>query len=177
MATRKITQPQTSGGAGAAPGRPASPRRFTVSGRLLVIVAAFTLPLGTMLSLIDLDKDIAFARQELRGNAYQRPLETLLHAIGDHQRLALAALRTPGGEAARSAAADRVDAAFATLAAADAAVGADLQVTAEGLEQRKRGHARFATVREEWQQARAVTGMTADTVADRHAHPSPTCGC
>jgi methyl-accepting chemotaxis protein len=149
----------------------ASAARFTVSRRLLLIAAAFTLPLGTMLSLIDLDKDIAFARQELQGNTYQRPLETLLHAIGDHQRLALAALRMPGsGDAALAAAADRVDAAFAKLTSADAAVGARLQFTPEGLAQRKRDHVRIATLQQEWQQARAVAGAPADAIATRHAH-------
>ena len=50
--------------------RPAAARaswldRLTISRRLLLLAAVFTLPLGAMLTLIDLDKDIASARREL----------------------------------------------------------------------------------------------------------------
>src|SRR6478735_10270987 len=69
--------------------------RLTISRRLLLLAAAFTLPLGAMLTLIDLDKDITFARRELDGNAYQRQLVATFAALADHQRLADAVVRTP----------------------------------------------------------------------------------
>ena len=41
--------------------RPSGLHRFTISTRLLLIAGAFTLPLGAMLTLVDLNKDIALS--------------------------------------------------------------------------------------------------------------------
>jgi methyl-accepting chemotaxis protein len=147
-------------------------RRLTISRRLLLLAAAFTLPLGAMLTLIDLNKDITFARQELDGNAYLRQLVATAAAVADHQRLADAAARTPAaGVDALQAARQRVDAAFAALAETDAALGAGLHFTADGLAQRKREHVQLRTVREEWQAAsRAVHGSAPAAATAAHAH-------
>jgi methyl-accepting chemotaxis protein len=146
--------------------------RFTISTRLLLIAAAFTLPLGAMLTLIDLDKDIAFARQERDGNTYQRRLVATFAAIADHQRLADAFVRTPAnGPADLQGARQRVDAAFAALADADATLGPGLQFTPDGLAQRKRGHVQLETVRREWDAAAATVHAPAPAAAtDAHAH-------
>ena len=130
--------------------------RLTISRRLLLLAAVFTLPLGAMLTLIDLDKDIAFARHELDGNAYQRELVATFAAIADHQRLADAFVRKPAADRSElQAARQRVDAAFTSLAATDAAIGASLQFTPDGLARRKRGHVQVETVRQEWDAASA----------------------
>jgi methyl-accepting chemotaxis protein len=146
--------------------------RLTISRRLALVAAAFTLPLGAMLTLIDLNKDIAFARHELDGNAYQRQLVATFAAIADHQRLADAAARTPAaGRGDLQAARSRVDAAFTALAATDAAIGPNLQFTPDGLGQRKREHVQLATVRQEWQVAGdAVHAATPAAATDAHAH-------
>src|SRR6478735_9255306 len=90
--------------------------RLTISRRLLLLAAAFTLPLGTMLTLIDLDRDIAFARHEVEGNAYQRQLVATFAAIADHERLAAAFGRTPATDRSElQAARQRADAAFTSL--------------------------------------------------------------
>ena len=125
-----------------------------------------------MLTLIDLDKDIAFARRELDGNAYQRQLVATFAAVADHQRLADAVVRTPAaGPSELQAARQRVDAAFTSLAATDAAIGESLQFTPDGLAQRKRGHVQVETVRQEWEAASAaVHGATPDAAAEAHAH-------
>jgi methyl-accepting chemotaxis protein len=147
-------------------------QRLTISRRLLLLAAAFTLPTGAMLSLIDLNKDIAFARRELDGNAYQRQLVAAFAAIADHQRLADAFVRTPGTAAGDlQAARQRVDAAFTSLAATDAAIGASLEFTPDGLTHRKRGHVQVETVRKEWMAAsEAVHGGPPNAAADAHAH-------
>jgi methyl-accepting chemotaxis protein len=147
-------------------------QRLTISRRLLLLAAAFTLPLGAMLTLIDLDKDIAFARHELDGNAYQRQLVATFAAIADHQRLADAVARTPAADrSGLQAARQRVDAAFASLAATDAALGGSLQFTPDGLAQRKRGHVQVETVRKEWAAASAaVHGATPNAATEAHAH-------
>ena len=147
-------------------------QRLTISRRLLLLAAAFTLPLGAMLTLIDLNKDIAFTRQELAGNAYQRQLVAAFAAIADHQRLADAWARTPAADRTELQAARlRVDAAFASLAATDADLGARLQFTPDGLAQRKRGHVQVDTVRKEWEEAStAVHGSTPAAAGEAHAH-------
>ena len=148
--------------------------RLTISRRLLLVAAAFSLPLGTALTLIgiDLSRDIAFARHELEGNAYQRQLVTAFSAIADHQRLADAFVRTPGASTGDlQAARQRVDAAFTSLAATDASLGAGLQFTPDGLAQRKRGHVRVETVRKEWIAAsEAVHATPPNAAAEAHAH-------
>ena len=69
------------------------------------------------------------------------------------------------------AARQRVDAAFTSLAATDAAIGESLQFTPDGLARRKRGHVRVETVRQEWDAAsQAVHGATPDAAAEAHAH-------
>ena len=157
--------------------RPAAARaswlnRLTISRRLLLLAAVFTLPLGAMLTLIDLDKDIASARRELDGNAYQRDLVATFAAVADHQRLADAFARKPTADRSELLAArQRVDAALASLAATDASIGESLQFTPDGLARRKRGHVRVETVRQEWDAAsQAVHGATPDAAAGAHAH-------
>jgi methyl-accepting chemotaxis protein len=152
--------------------RPSGLHRFTISTRLLLIAAAFTLPLGAMLTLVDLNKDIAFARHERDGNTYQRQLVATFAAIADHQRLADAFVRTPaGGPADLQAARQRVDAAFTALAATDAALGPGLQFTPDGLAERKRGHVQLATVRQEWIAASATVHAAVPAAAtEAHAH-------
>ena len=109
-----------------------------------------------MLTLMDLGKDVAFARHELDGNAYQRQLVATFAAIADHQRLADAFVRTPAaGPGELQAARQRVDAAFTSLAATDAAIGESLHFTPDGLARRKRGHVQVETVRKDWVSASA----------------------
>jgi methyl-accepting chemotaxis protein len=150
--------------------RPSRLDRLTIARRLGVVCAAFTLPLGAMLTLIDLNKDIAFARQELAGNAYQRQLVATFAAVADHQRLADAFARTPAaGPGELPAARQRVDAAFTNLAATDAALGPGLQFTPDGLAQR--GHVQLETVRQEWAAASAAVHAPTPTAAtEAHAH-------
>ena len=157
--------------------RPAAARaswlnRLTISRRLLLLAAVFTLPLGAMLTLIDLDKDIASARRELDGNAYQRDLVATFAAVADHQRLADALVRKPTADRSELLAArQRVDAALTSLAATDASIGESLQFTPDGLARRKRGHVRVETVRQEWDAAsQAVHGATPNAAAEAHAH-------
>ena len=90
--------------------------------------------------LVDLKKEIVFARHELDGNAYQRGLVAAFEAVADYQRLADPMVRThAGGPPELQAARQRVDAAFTALAAADASVGGSLQFTPDGLDRASAG--------------------------------------
>ncbi len=156
----------------APPPRASALHRLPISRRLLLIAVAFTLPLGAIVSLVDLNKDIAFARQELDGNAYQRRLVDAFEAVAEHQRVADAMVRAKAGVAPElQAARQRADAAFTALGAVDAELGASLQFTPDGLAQRKRSHVTVATVQQEWHAASAAAYATpADAAGAAHAH-------
>ncbi len=122
--------------------------------KIVLLIAAFAVPL-TMLSayflLTGLNKDIQFAEQELRGNAYQRKLETLLRLVPDHSRQAALAAKGDAAAKARVPAIEgEIDRAFGELVAVDAALGAKLQMTVEGLAAAKRADVTVPTVRKKW---------------------------
>lgn len=148
--------------------------RLNLAQKLAAISVTFSLPIAVMLYFIAdaATANIRFARLELAGNHYLRPLSGLLEALPRHQAIArewLAGRRDvrPQLEAAQAA----VTRACAALAAADARLGADLQFTEKGLKQRNREHARAATVQAEWEQLRGTLNGLASGESDRlHAH-------
>ncbi len=93
------------------------------------------------------NKDIRFAEQELRGNVIQRPLETLLEKIPQHQQ----ALARQAGTAELSALHTGVDQAFQLLEEARLQHGEALQFTEQGLSSRQRGHVAGNKVQQRWQ--------------------------
>ena len=138
-----------------------------ISRRLLVIGAAFTLPIAPMLLLLasSVNGDIRTAELEMHGDEYQRPLERLLAGITEHQLIAA----VPHADAdAPTDVERRVDAAFDALAEVDARIGEALQFTPEGLGQRKREHVRVETVRGEWSALKATSRAAA--TGDEHRH-------
>jgi methyl-accepting chemotaxis protein len=124
-----------------------------ISQRLLLISAAFTLPLGVTVYLVvtNINANIRFSQLELYGNEYQRPLETLLEGLAEH--------RQGIGDSQR-----RVDQAFDALEEVDGRRGETLQFTNDGLAQRKRDHVALKTVKAEWQQLKTSSSD------ERHAH-------
>lgn len=146
--------------------------RIRIQYRPLLIAGALLLPLGGLFyfMLMGFSSDIAFARMELRGNSYQRPLERLLKLLPEHQRAATRALS--GDPAARNEAtakAAEIDLAFTALAEADRAVGRQLEFTDEGLHKRQRESLRASRIQRSWSTLRNEGG--AQTVdACRGAH-------
>ena len=116
-----------------------------IGGRLLLIVLVFAVPftaLTVWLLARGINGHIDFARQEMRGNQVQRPLESLLQAAG---RLQLSADNATGLAA--------VDGGFRDLDAALAENGEALQFTATGLASRHRENLAPAAIRQRWQAA------------------------
>jgi methyl-accepting chemotaxis protein len=141
--------------------------RVPISRRLLVIGAAFTLPIAPMLLLLasSVNGDIRTAELEMQGDDYQRPLEQLLAAVTEHALIPAAPYADTA--AARAEAEQRVDAAFDAVAAVDARIGEALQFTPEGLGLRKREHVRVETVRGEWN---ALKEKSRGAAGDGHVH-------
>src|SRR6185503_1275623 len=107
-----------------------------VSQKLALISIFFLMPDSLMLYFLitGINANIEFARQEERGNRYQRPLEELLEYFPEH--LSLIRREETGDRTATVQLAQKqaqIDKAFEALEAVDAQIGADLQFTDEGL--------------------------------------------
>ncbi|MEO6006212.1 MAG: methyl-accepting chemotaxis protein [Opitutus sp.] len=148
---------------------------MTVSRRLILISVIVSLPLVAItvfLVVTAVNKDIDFGRWEKMGNEYQRPLETLLELLPQHQALILAARgKDHADHTRRAVVAHGIDAAFTGVADIQSRFGVALQFTPEGLAQRKREHVLPANVIKEWQDLSAsAPQLNAADLADRHAH-------
>ncbi len=107
---------------------------------LMIAVATFPLIIALLYFMVTgINKDMAFARQELLGNAYQRALEGVLEPV-----LKLSLARAQGEDSAGIV--GDIDGAFVSLIAANGELGEALDFTPEGLAQRKRQHASAAAV-------------------------------
>jgi methyl-accepting chemotaxis protein len=141
--------------------------RVPISRRLLVIGAAFTLPIAPMLLLLasSVNGDIRTAELEMQGDEYQRPLEQLLAGLTEHEFIAAV---PNANAAARTQVEQRVDAEFDALADVDRRIGEALQFTPDGLGLRKREHVRVETVRGEWKALKETSRAAAAGDAHRH---------
>lgn len=99
-----------------------------------------------------INKDINFGKQELRGNAYQRPLEQLLSLLPRYQAAVEEAARSAGTPRdGINALAQKIETALDALATMQAEHGEALQFTPEGLASRKREHATLSALRGSWE--------------------------
>ncbi len=145
-----------------------------ISRKLALMSALFVLPMGVMLfhMVQNLNESVIdFARLELRGNEYQRPLEDLLDTVQRHQ---LAALRTAEGDSAFANQAAQlqaqVDRHFEALTAVNLKHGAALAFTEEGLGNLGRESAK-AAAKSKWQELKArVSTLPAAEAAKQHAN-------
>ena len=128
-----------------------------------VLLAAIVgvLPMtGILLFVIgtSVNKDINFGVQEMRGNAFQRPLTALLDLFPRYEAAARKA--QAGDEAAKTELADlqkQIDAQFGTLTANyNGELGRALKFTDAELALRKRDNARLSTVLADWQNLKAA---------------------
>ena len=124
-----------------------------VSQKLMLIGFFFMIPDSIMLYLFitEINANIAVARLEQAGNAYQRPLERLLDLVPRHRVLAREALS--GDAAARgqlAGVAAEIDAAFDALETVDGRLGAELEFTPDGLAKHNRQGRSPRAVRREW---------------------------
>lgn len=141
--------------------------------KLGIIAALFVIPMGEMLRhMVNNINDgfIDFARQELRGNEYQRPLEELLDTVQRHQ---LAAMRAADGDASAGNEVTRlqaqVDRNFEALEAVDARLGVTLKFTVDELGRLGRENAKPSAVRRKWSDLKSrVSSLSAAESAKQH---------
>ena len=150
-------------------------KNLSLSQRIMFVIVGFSAPLlVAMLYFIATgnNKDIAFARQEQRGLVYQRPLETLLLALAEHQNLAQRSFSGHREEAAAMLSTqERTDRGFAELDAVQAEHGEALEFTPAGLAKRKRDHVAPSTVRAEWNVLKTgLAQLTPEKSREQYAH-------
>lgn len=137
---------------------PTSHHNLGISLKILLVSLCFFIPITVLAYFVfyNIDDNINFARLEITGNAYQRPVESLLRDVGEHQRLVH---RCPADgncsveiQALGKDIADEIE----TLKQVDEKLGALLQFTPEGLAKRKREIATVIDLEKNW---RAVTAQ------------------
>ncbi len=121
--------------------------------RIAWIVASYTICVSLTLTYVVskvANSDIAFARQELSGSQYQRPLEQLLKLVPEHQALSNQA-NTSDSAMQIKGKANQIDSAFAALDALNIELGAKLSFDDAGLAARDRRSASTDHLRQDWQ--------------------------
>jgi len=140
--------------------------------KLTAICLSFMLPIAVLLYLVTagIQKDLSFARAELKGNEYQRPLASLLEHIAQHRLLAQRMmfgddrLREELGNKAT-----QIDHDLSLLDAADKKLGLDLQTGEESLARREREQARPSNIRREWSELKAqIASLSAEAAGERY---------
>ncbi len=147
-------------------------QNLKVAQKLMLISIFFVMPDSLMLYLFitGINANIEFARQEMKGNTYQRPLERLLQLLPEHASLAREA-KTEASSKALSDCSAQIERVFANLEDVDSRIGADLQFTDEGLAKRKREHYRVSIVHAEWKKlTQSLTQIDQAAIQERHLH-------
>ncbi len=136
-------------------------KHLNVPFRLLISIAFFVIPLTLLLYFYtgEITKQIDFAAQEKRGNAYLRPLTRLLADINQHHinSWKLAQGDSTATEAMHAAAA-RIQQNTQALEEAQATHGQALQFTPEGLKSRKRDAMTVEQFKTQWAAVQAAAG-------------------
>jgi hemerythrin-like metal-binding protein len=128
---------------------------------ILLAAAVGVLPMTGILMFVigtSVNKDINFGAQEMRGNAFQRPLEQLLDMFPRYQAAARKLLA--GDDSAKAGMADlqqQIDSQFERLAASyNGDLGQALKFTDAELAARKRDNARLSVVQAGWQNLKSA---------------------
>lgn len=142
--------------------------------KLLISNVIFMLFLVTLLVMTVRAKNVPIesATLETQGVAYQMPLETLLQDLIAHRTHLQRALKGDHPSAAKlKEVAQKVDADFDNLENVDRSLGTSLQVTDQGLAQRKRDHVRLTNVRGEWKNLHdRAADLKPEEILERHVH-------
>ena len=144
-------------------------QKFSLVTRMLMVNFIFVLVLCGLLYMVTSEKNVPidFAKQELLGNQYQRPLEKALYGLAQHR---LAQQRHQPKEQIE-AIQKKVDESLQNIESTDALIGKDLQFTTEGLAQRKRDHFKIATLKSEWNDLKSkAASMTSTQSSEAHTH-------
>jgi len=123
-----------------------------LKSKIIGIASSFALPILVLGYFVvsNINNDIEFIVLEQKGNTYQRPLETILQGVIDHQMAVLGRSAGQNKGSVLVSSADAVNKGVTALDAVNASLGTDLQFTDEGLEKRSRAGKNVASVKSAW---------------------------
>jgi methyl-accepting chemotaxis protein len=123
-----------------------------LKSKIIGIASSFALPILVLGYFVvsNINNDIEFSVLEQKGNTYQRPLETILQGVIDHQMAVLGRSAGQNKGSVLVSSADAVNKGVTALDAVNATLGTDLQFTDEGLEKRSRAGKNVASVKSAW---------------------------
>ena len=123
-----------------------------LKSKIIGIASSFALPILVLGYFVvsNINNDINFSALEQKGDTYQRPLETILQGIVEHQMAVLGRSAGQNVESVLVSSAEAVNKGIAKLDAVNATLGTDLQFTDEGLQKRSRAGKNVASVKSAW---------------------------
>lgn len=134
-----------------------------IRSRMLIIPLVFMIPIGVLGFQLNkkLTEAITFSEQENKGVQFIKPLITLTNEVADYQVTRARASNSAASNAGDSETAIKtIDAAIESLVKADAAFGADLDFTIEGLKKRGQEDITVAALQKKWADLKANTNST-----------------
>jgi methyl-accepting chemotaxis protein len=149
-------------------------KKLKVTNKIVLMICAVALPLlaATLFATVKgFNKDINFARLELKGNEFQRPLEALLDAIPRHQWLAETAAGGDAESKTKLAALEvEIDKAFADLDVVNDKYGVELLFTDAEMAKRKHQNMDPRSLRTAWNKLKKdLPQLNAQEIADQHS--------
>jgi methyl-accepting chemotaxis protein len=151
--------------------------KLKISHRLYISTAAFMALIGVLAYYFvqSVQTNVDFANQEKRGNAYQRPLMSVLAKLSEYAVIGAMPTSEPSRASLLERTAKEIDSGFQTLAGVDGEYGKALQFTPEGLASRKREHLTVNDVAAKWEalsssakdmEPEAFAAKARETIAD-----------
>ena len=130
-----------------------------IGRKIFLGAAVFALPIGVLAYLVvsNINEFINFAQYELMGDAYQRPLESLLRDIQNHQLLLHRCPDNGDCSAQLASLKGAISKELQSLQDVNTLYGVKLQFTADGLAKRKRQSATAENLQNNWRELDAMT--------------------
>jgi methyl-accepting chemotaxis protein len=142
--------------------------------RFLALLFLFVSTTAAVLYLLVAAKNepIDFAKQEIKGNTYQKPLEKALMGLMQHRILAQRISFDENGSSSQIPEIQKlIDSALKEVESTDLAIGESLQFTEVGLKSRKRDHFKISTITKEWSDLKSkLSSLKTAESNELHAH-------
>lgn len=146
-------------------------RGMSITARLALSSMVFVLPIA-LLSYFVISAsyaNISLTRLEMRGNAYIRPLSSLLQQVSEHERLVAQFFAGMVDEGKLRALERSMDARFVELADLHATSAESLELDTTGLERRGRQRLAVDQMAKRWQVLKEWKGATPGQLMGKHA--------
>ncbi|MGE4292510.1 MAG: methyl-accepting chemotaxis protein [Desulfovibrio sp.] len=146
-------------------------RGLSITAKLTVSSLVFVLPIALLFYFVFSVSygNISLTRLEMRGNAYIRPLSSLLQQVAEHERLVAQFFDGTVGEDKPRALEKSMDARFEELATLHETSALALELDPDGLERRGRQRLAADQLEQRWQQLKQWKGGGRGDFEGRHA--------